>query len=131
MFQYPQNRLPNVFFVETHTQDEFFDVIVREGNNQEEELQMSNKVTGNKKTGTGFEEEEEEEEDEDMQNDLNVEELQNQITHLDAQLSQTEAELRSFRQKASTETKTYQDYKTAAQKKLLICNKISQIYPRM
>ena len=79
MFRSSQNMLPNVFFVQTHTQDEFFDVIVRDKHNREEELQMSNEETGNKKTGTGSKDvsvrtikegsssEEEEEEDEDMQ----------------------------------------------------------------
>ena len=122
MFRSSQNMLPNVFFVQTHTQDEFFDVIVREGNNQEEELQMSNKVTGNKKIGTGSKEEEEEEEDEDMQtrgqNDLKIDEFKNEIIRLESQLSQTEAELRSFRQKASNETETFQRYKTQAQQRI-------------
>jgi len=141
MFRSPQNTLPNIFFVQTHTQDGFFDVIVRQGDNQEEELQKPDIETS--RQAEEEEEEEEEEEDEDQRQNERIlasiaelhkvqrqnERKDEEVKHLKSQLQKMQTNLNdeikqrkednekftNYVELAATRDKTFAQYKSDVQ----------------
>ncbi len=138
MFRSAQNTLPNIFFVQTHTQDGFFDVIVRQGNNQEEELQMRNTIKSNEAQAAGQEEEEEDEDQNknhfDVQtllkniecvSDEKVKHLKSQLLHMTKKLTdeiehrnREAASFSKFRETSANSEKSYDMYKTENNKRI-------------
>jgi hypothetical protein len=139
MFRSPQNTLPNIFFVQTHTQDGFFDVIVRQGDNQEEELQMTETETSDQAPaagqgtgqrtgqgtgqGPGHEEEEEEEEDQEQNKHISAliaklhkdqrqnERKDEEVEHLKSQLLGMQTKLEHEIAKRKEVTESFSQYR--------------------